>query len=470
MVDIVSDIVFSATNPLEDDGAVDTEDTDACVVPDFFDHARQFFTTGVPEFRPTRLVLAGQCGAAFMFCIEVVSGAHLFFGDLDMFTVLNDGVHPFEGLQNKSDKQAGQQTLDLMEGIFRGLGSLFCVWMPAELAAAIRPETGELALLGVGKQRVTARAVSRLRQWKTLAYLGSAGLLVAAVSFVIMWAFFAGPAMFGDGHESMSGDKITWTPRVFCVFSLYMISMALVAAVIVHSAIAWLFALKVAAVLAEDTVREIVKNVADDESTKTDDAFFRCVYSPCMELARKQMPLLSSGWGRGCAFACLSCWSFAMSKFCRFLDTVHDPDYIAARGALGPFMLNLVPAMLYSVAPVLVVMDLAVVSTWCDTLRNKINKMNTTSTSVDEADRVYRLTNPLLTCLKDLNTGQGLGFTVRVPLACARPPAVTNGHARLSPASPQLSRRCLVSWSTRKPSTSSGSQLSRRSQRSYRWS
>jgi hypothetical protein len=55
---------------------------------------------------------------------------------------------------------------------------------------------------------------------------------------------------------------------VFCVFSLYMISMALVAVVIVHSAIAWLFALKVAAVLAEDTMREIVKNVVHENGRR----------------------------------------------------------------------------------------------------------------------------------------------------------------------------------------------------------
>jgi hypothetical protein len=95
MADIVSDIVFSATNPLEDDDAVDTEDTDACVVPDFFDDARRFFTTGAPDFHPRRIVRAAQCGAVIIFCLEVLGGAHLLFSGDDLSTVLNDGVHPF---------------------------------------------------------------------------------------------------------------------------------------------------------------------------------------------------------------------------------------------------------------------------------------------------------------------------------------------------------------------------------------
>ena len=114
MVDIVSDIVFSATNPLEDDdAAVDTEDTDACVVPDFFDDARRFFTTGAPDFQPRRVVRAAQCGAAIMFFLEVASGAHMLFSGDQLDIVLNDGVHPFG---DDSDGTAGKQTLEFLQG------------------------------------------------------------------------------------------------------------------------------------------------------------------------------------------------------------------------------------------------------------------------------------------------------------------------------------------------------------------
>ena len=98
----------------------------------------------------------------------------------------------------------------------------------------------------------------------------------------------------------------------------------------------WLLSLKVAAVLAEDSVREAAKKVTP-ESVGSDEKFFPLVFEPCMELARKQMPILSSGWGRGAflgsskfvtvAFVACSdttaltarlavlCWSASFSKF-----------------------------------------------------------------------------------------------------------------------------------------------------------
>jgi hypothetical protein len=52
-----------------------------------------------------------------------------------------------------------------------------------------------------------------------------------------------------------------------------------------------------------------------------------------------------------------------------------------------------------ALAPVLVVIDLAAVSTWCDHLRNKINNIMTECKSVEDLNVVYHRTNPLLTCL-----------------------------------------------------------------------
>ena len=55
---------------------------------------------------------------------------------------------------------------------------------------------------------------------------------------------------------------------------------------------------KVAAVLAEDSVREAAKNVTP-EAIGSDESFFPLVFQPCMQLAKTQLPILSSGWGRG---------------------------------------------------------------------------------------------------------------------------------------------------------------------------
>jgi hypothetical protein len=45
-------------------------------------------------------------------------------------------------------------------------------------------------------------------------------------------------------------------------------------------------------------VREAAKNVTP-AAVESDENFFPLVFQPCMQLARTQMPILSSGWGRG---------------------------------------------------------------------------------------------------------------------------------------------------------------------------
>lgn len=41
------------------------------------------------------------------------------------------------------------------------------------------------------------------------------------------------------------------------------------------------------------------------------------------------------------------CWSASFSKFCRFLNKLHDPWYIQENGMLSPFIRNGAPAVLY---------------------------------------------------------------------------------------------------------------------------
>ena len=64
MTDIVAEIATSAfhtKNPaVNDDTEVAEEDTDAAVVPDFFEKVRQYLTTSDPEHQPRRLVRCAQ--------------------------------------------------------------------------------------------------------------------------------------------------------------------------------------------------------------------------------------------------------------------------------------------------------------------------------------------------------------------------------------------------------------------------
>ena len=406
MADIVAEIAEGALgtkavkNPLDLseetlNGMVVQEDTDAEVVPDLFELPRRFLTTGEPDFQPTRLVRFGQISAVVGFVIQCLQALH----------VVSTGITVHHALGEETDAApdaAAPATLKLLETVVRSVAFLFMLPLPVDMVRAIHPTKGHLALLGAGTQKASQKAVSVLRFWRRCAYVVSVVILAFAASLCVYFPYETYMDWSIDGHNSV---QLFWS---VCRRTGYAGAVAGVWA----GCVFWLLSLKVAAVLAEDGVLEVVRDVTLDSVDSDDEVFYLKVFQPCILLARKRMPILSAGWGRGAAFACLVAWSYSFAKFCRFLNVLHDPDYISEYGQLAPFVRVFIPSLLYAVGPILVIIDLAAVSTLCDRLMNRINLVNAESTSVVQLVEVYRRINPLLKCLKELNTGQGLGFCV----------------------------------------------------------
>lgn len=406
MADMVAEIAEAALgtkgvkNPLDLseetlNDLVVQEDTDTEVVPDLFGLPRRFLTTGEPDFQPTRLVRFGQVSAVVLFVIQCLQAVH----------VLSTGTTVHHALGEEMEAAAdgaAPATLKLLETVVRSVAFLFMLPLPIDLVRAIHPTKGHLALLGAGTQTASQKAVSMLRFWRRCAYVVAVVILVFAAFLCIYFPYETYMDWSIDGHNSV---QLFWgvcrrTGYAGAVLGIW------------AGCVFWLLSLKVAAVLAEDGVLDVVKDVTLDSVDSDDETFYLKVFQPCMTLARKRMPILSAGWGRGAAFACLVAWSYSFAKFCRFLNSLHNPDYISEYGQLAPFVRNFIPSLLYAVGPILVITDLAAVSTLCDRLMNRINLVNAECTSVAQLAEVYRRINPLLKCLKELNTGQGLGFCV----------------------------------------------------------
>ena len=412
MAEIVAEIAESAFRPTKNPMSVtgeeqmDREDTNAEVVPDLFEIPRRYFTTGEPNYRPARLLRAGTAAVLVLATLQTFNAVH----------VLSTGMTVEEALGEQPDREAigtGVATLELLEDLSKMIGMLCMVPLSFDLCSAIHPMDGYLQQLGAGTQKASRQAVQMLNFWRRCAYfalvfIGGFGIMIGP-----MWGWFIYMNWFGGGtHDrDMDGQLETFTNAQAIMNIIFFVSMNIMVWGIWPGCLFWLLSLKVAAVLAEDSVIEVVKDVTL-ESVGSDETFYPKVFEPCMNLARKQIPRLSAGWGRGAAFACLIAWCSTLAKFCRFLSKLHDPFYIAEEGQLAPFLRHFVPAVLYAIGPIVVIMDLAAVSTMCDKLMDRINLVSTECTSVEHLNKVYKRTNPMLTCLKELNTGQGLGFCV----------------------------------------------------------
>lgn len=69
-MDILGEVTFTA-NPL------DGKDTDAVVMPDLFEPVRGLLTIQDADYRPSRLVRVGQCGAVLVFLGAVLESAYV---------------------------------------------------------------------------------------------------------------------------------------------------------------------------------------------------------------------------------------------------------------------------------------------------------------------------------------------------------------------------------------------------------
>ena len=396
MADVIVEItegVFGSKNPLAETDDADAEDTDAEVVIDFFERPRHVLTTGAPDYRPGAVARVGQLGALGMAAINITAAA----------VALVTGKSFFDGFEEPLPILAG------IAQLCRGAAFVLLYRFPGDFVAVIHPETGGLALLGAGRQKVSASKMRALRFWMAVHNLGHLGSFVwfcAMVGMLVWVGLLASEVMHNDFDKDGTLDEAT--PRQLMPMTAIVTAYMLGSISLFPCCICWALSMKVAAVLAEDSVQEVAKNINPD-ALNSDESWHTLVSQPCSDLAKKTMWYISGGWGRGIAVGSLAMWLMSFSKLARFLDVIHtEPEY---SGAMG-FIRVLLPAIGFALGPLVLAMDLATVSSLCDTMISAINDLGFGTNSVQHADEVYRKTRPLLAALKGMHADQGLGLLV----------------------------------------------------------
>lgn len=289
-------------------------------------------------------------------------------------------------------------------------------------ADAIRPETGCLAKLGVGNAKVSAHKIRTLRRWRALLVLPALGLIFFGFVFIKFLGDLIHHAIEqppcgrfvvepedncdrpGDNDDCCFFEETyAWEKTVRFIPCAPFAAISL--CVGYPAAMAWYVSMKVAVMLALEDVTNVLR--ATNKSALIDDAIWdKEVARPAIKLATETMPHLSHGWGNGTGFTALL---FAVITILNFVGTVHDirigsdsSDILRrAGGVVGGAM-----------APFLLAIDAAHVSSRCDHLLKAINNMRLEWTSTQSAQDVHARVYPLQVTLNELNHGQGLGFTI----------------------------------------------------------
>jgi hypothetical protein len=188
MTDVIAEIAesgFRTKNPMSGIDQVDDEDTEAAVVPDFFAFAREVFTTGEPHWQVSRAVRVGQGCGILSFTISVLNSLHILLHGYDIEVGLG------EDPESWAASDTGSQTLQLLEGLFRGIAPLWYIPLATEFVSVVHPTEGHLVKLGAGTQKVSEKAVRRLEFWRKCAWLGVAGVIgfMLFVTYFLYWGF-----------------------------------------------------------------------------------------------------------------------------------------------------------------------------------------------------------------------------------------------------------------------------------------
>ena len=159
MSDTVMDQVIDAIaqNPLSH---VIDEDTDAVVMPDFFEGPLRWLLLRQDDGTP-RIYLKALC----------VSGAINFAGNMLIAGHALAVSRPaFSGcacwVDEREPESSDLAVLSAMGLVPRGLNGLLMPYMGLQLAWSLHPTDGALAELGMGSAKVSQRVVASLTKWK----------------------------------------------------------------------------------------------------------------------------------------------------------------------------------------------------------------------------------------------------------------------------------------------------------------
>jgi hypothetical protein len=133
------------------------------------------------------------------------------------------------------------------------------------------------------------------------------------------------------------------------------------------------------------------------------------VVQPALEL-HKTLMLLSAGWGRGLFGVGLICWSMGLGMFC---NAINLPRGYLLGPQDQPF--SIFGVIVMTIIPLILAYDVAHTSHRCDTLMEELNNIRIAS-----GEEYHTRLEWLELALKNLNRGQGLGFTIGNMGECLR--------------------------------------------------
>eukprot|EP01051_Picozoa_sp_SAG22_P001611 SAG22_NODE_65_length_23128_cov_51.766609_6_plen_607_part_00 len=294
----------------------------------------------------------------------------------------------------------------------------------AEAAAADTNEAERAELETAGSEQLQLPAVQRvhpvqlraLRRWR----LALAVVSVPPFLYGCMMFFFAStlliPAALGiqtAGYEELkNGPPTTWmilmTERLHVAVLLFpFVGLMLMMA---PAAFSWYFSMKVAVVLAQNSVARVAVQVTPD-AVADGDTWTTVVARPVLKLATQTVPQLSQ-WGVGTALIAAASLLFSALHFVLMVHNIYAPPEAQVLNdrdrehGYNP-LTNFIPCFGGAMAPIILSRQVAGVSTTCNVLLNAINSLRMSWPSSELALEVHNRTYPILYTLRSMNSGQG---------------------------------------------------------------
>ena len=162
----------------------------------------------------------------------------------------------------------------------------------------------------------------------------------------------------------------------------------------------FLYSMRTAAALVRNDIATVI--AAMRRVTPTNEKRWNSeVARPALEL-HKTLMLLSGGWGRGFFGVGLICWSMGLGFFC---NAINLPRGYLLGPQDQPF--SIFGVIVMTIIPLILAYDVAHTSHRCDTLMEELNNIRIAS-----GEEYHTRLEWLELALKNLNRGQGLGFTI----------------------------------------------------------
>jgi hypothetical protein len=250
-------------------------------------------------------------------------------------------------------------------------------------ARAVKPG-GALEKLGMGTAMISKHDKQRLdRSLPKLSLVAQLPIFLSGILFMISGLFKVGQM------SVISGRVITPAYGV----SLFLLGFSTAASVQLTS-VAGFHTLKIASILSGQDVTEVIQDAR--KHAPSDPLWAETVAQPALRLATHTMPVLSDGYGKAVGLFTATFWLASLGSLTMFLEN-YSP------GILGF-------CLLFAFMPLVAALDVAHTSTYCDHLREELNRQRLGDLSH------HLILEAVEQALDRLNQKQGLGFVVSTPL------------------------------------------------------